>query len=101
MKLVQILLPTRDNRGHKFKNIIFGRIRKELVSRFGGLTAYSRSPARGVWKSGDSTKLDDIVVVEVMTEEFKRNWWKKYRRKLERWLRQDEIVMRVQDINII
>jgi hypothetical protein len=101
MKLIQILLPTRDNRGRKFKTVIFGRIRKELVSRFGGLTAYSRSPARGVWKSGQVTKLDDIVVLEIMTPVLKRSWWKQYRRKLERSLRQDEIVVRVQDINII
>src|SRR3954465_15424664 len=47
-----------------------------------GLTAYSRSPARGVWKSGQSTKLDDIVVIEIMTAELKRSWWKKYRREL-------------------
>jgi hypothetical protein len=101
MKLVQILLPTRDNRGRKFKSVIFGEIRKELVRRFGGLTAYSRSPARGVWKSGQATKLDDIVVLEIMTPVLERTWWKNYRRKLERALRQDEIVVRVQAINII
>jgi hypothetical protein len=101
MKLVQILLPTRDNRGRKFKKAIFGRIRKELVDRFGGLTAYSRSPAKGVWKSRRATKLDDIMVLEIMTAEVNRNWWKQYRRKLERALRQDEIVVRVQDIRII
>jgi hypothetical protein len=101
VKLVQILLPTRDNRGRKFKTLIFGRIRKELVDRFGGLTAYSRSPARGVWKSGQSTKVDDIVVLEIMTPLIKRSWWKKFRRKLERALRQEEIVIRVQTINII
>ena len=101
MKLVQILLPTRDNRGRKFKSAIFGRIRTELVRRFGGLTAYSRSPARGVWKSGQATKLDDIVVLEIMTAKFRPSWWRQYRRKLEQALRQDEIVVRVQAINII
>jgi hypothetical protein len=101
MKLVQILLPTRDNRGRRFKTVIFGRIRKELVDRFGGLTAYSRSPARGVWKSGQATKVDDIVVLEIMTPRIKRSWWKKYRRKLEHALRQEEIVVRVQTIKII
>jgi hypothetical protein len=101
MKLVQILLPTRDNRGRKFKTVIFSRIRKELVGRFGGLTAYSRSPARGVWKSGQATKLDDIIVLEIMTPVLKRSWWKKYRGKLERVLHQEEIVVRVQTINII
>ena len=101
MQLVQILLPLRDNRGRKFKRVLFARVRKELVKRFGGLTAYSRSPARGVWKSGKSTQLEDIVVLEVMTPRISRPWWKKYRRKLERAFHQEEIVMRVQDILII
>ena len=101
MKLVQILLPMRDNHGRRFSNALVAQVRNELVKRFGGLTAYSRSPAHGVWKSGRSTKLDDIVVLEVMTSSVNRAWWKTYRRQLERSFRQDEIVVRVQDINIL
>jgi len=73
----------------------------QVSGRFGGLTAYSRSPARGLWKSGAATHLDDIVVLEVMTPRINRAWWKKYRRSLERTFRQDEIILRIQDITVL
>ena len=68
MKLVQILLPVRDNRGRKFKGELYSDVHSVLVRRFGGLTAYTRSPARGLWKSEGSTKRDDMIIVEVMAK---------------------------------
>jgi hypothetical protein len=101
MKLVQILLPVRDNRGRKFKPEPYARIRRELVKRFGGLTAYVRSPAHGLWKSGLSTKRDDMIIFEVMTRRVDRAWWRRYRRKLEVTFRQDTVVVRVQNIALL
>ncbi len=98
MKLVQILLPVRDNHGQKFKRAIYSQLHKDLVRRFGGLTAHTRSPAHGLWTSQGSTKRDDMIIVEVMTKRFDRAWWKKYRRALEKAFRQDEIVVRAHDI---
>jgi hypothetical protein len=98
MKLVQILLPVRDNGGRKFKRALYSGIHKELVQKFGGLTAYARSPARGLWKSEGSTKHDDVIIVEVMTKRFDRAWWKKYRRYLEGVFRQNEIIVRAQEV---
>jgi hypothetical protein len=63
---------------------------------FGGLTAYTRAPAEGVWESGTTLKRDDIVVVEVMVDSLDRTWWVAYRRDLERLFRQDQIVLRAQ-----
>ena len=51
MKLVHILLPVRDNHGRKFKRALYSRLHRELVLRFGGLTAQARSPAHGLWTS--------------------------------------------------
>jgi hypothetical protein len=98
MKLVQLFLPIRDNEGRKFKSALFSDVHSELVARFGGLTAYSRSPALGLWKSSRGpTKSDDIVVIEVMTASVDRAWWRHYRRTLQKAFRQEEIVLRVQD----
>lgn len=101
MHLIQILLPVRDNDGRKFKKALYADIRQQLVKRFGGLTTYSRSPARGLWKDQGATKADDIVVLEVMTRAVDRAWWAKYRKQLERAFRQDEIVMRSQTIDLL
>jgi hypothetical protein len=56
------------------------------------------APAHGRWSSKGSTKRDDMIIVEVMTEHFDLAWWKKYRAALERAFRQDEIVIRAHDI---
>jgi hypothetical protein len=98
MKLVQILLPVRDNHGRKFKRALYSKLHRDLVLRFGGLTAHARSPAHGLWSSEGSTKRDDMIIVEVMTKHFDLAWWKKYRAALERAFRQDEIVIRAHEI---
>lgn len=96
MHLVQLLLPTYDNDGQPISAAEHRRVREELTERFGGLTAYSRAPAEGLWEdAGDGRRRrDDIVVYEVMTEAIDERWWASYRVSLERRFRQDEIVIR-------
>jgi hypothetical protein len=101
MKLVQILLPVRDNNGRKFKRALYSQIHKELVMRFGGMTAHARSPAHGLWNSKGATKRDDMIIVEVMTKRFDLKWWRKYRAALEQAFSQDEIVVRVHNIIVV
>ncbi len=95
MYLVQILLPSYDNEGHEFEAREYLELRSELADRFGGVTAYMRAPARGVWKgdSGETTR-DDIVIFEVMTEELDRTWWTTFRKQLERRFRQESVIVR-------
>jgi hypothetical protein len=95
MYLVQILLPLYDNEGHAFEALDYVQLRSELADRFGGVTAYMRAPARGVWR-GDSgeTARDDIVIFEVMTAELDRPWWTGFRKHLEPRFRQDSVIVR-------
>lgn len=95
MYLVQMLLPLYDNEGHPFEPSDYVQLRAELADRFGGVTAYTRAPARGVWKddSGETTR-DDIVIFEVMTEELDRTWWAGFRKEMERRFRQDSVIVR-------
>jgi len=81
---------------------LFRNVRDELTVRFGGLTAYSRAPAEGLWKEGDEQpKRDDIVIYEVMTEQLSKRWWKKYRSELEALFKQERIVVRAQQIEVL
>jgi hypothetical protein len=96
MQLVQLLLPLEDSDGHPFPAAQFDQIAHELTERFGGVTAYARSPAEGRWKAGADTTHDDIVVIEVMVEQLDRQWWAALRQRLEAEFRQDEIVIRAQ-----
>lgn len=94
MYLVQLLLPLYDNDKQPFDREGFARVREELTTRFGGVTAFVRSPAVGLWKDDDDTRRDDVVMFEVMTDELEEEWWARYRRKLEHEFKQEELVVR-------
>lgn len=102
MYLVQLLLPLYDNAGTRQPDALFHRVREQLTERFGGLTAYSRAPARGVWQNDSGgTSQDEIVVYEVMTEDLDETWWRDYREELERRFHQAELVVRAQSITVL
>lgn len=93
--LVQLLLPLYDNAGQPFDPALFDEVRAELVERFGGLTAYNRAPARGLWKDGrDTVSRDDVVVYEVMVQGLDRAWWSQHRGRLAQRFDQDELLVR-------
>ena len=101
MRLVQILLPVRDNEGRAFPRGQFDAVRSELTSEFGGVTAYLRAPATGLWDEGEELVRDDIVIYEVMADRIDDAWWRGYRRALEERFRQDEVVIRALPIERI
>ncbi|MGI9089277.1 MAG: hypothetical protein ACR2HH_16305 [Chthoniobacterales bacterium] len=102
MHLVQILLPIHDNARQEFPLEDYKRVRQELTERFGGLTVYTRAPAEGLWKLNDShTSLDDIVIFEVMASELNTDWWRTYRHELEARFRQDVIMIRAHETELL
>ena len=94
MNLVQLLLPVKGNSGSSYGPEVLPAICRALAERFGGVTAYSRSPAKGLWHDGGHVERDDVIEIEVMTESIDRAWWAAFREQLERDLRQKEIVVR-------
>ena len=95
--LVQMLLPVVHRRRNGRKT--YDAITRELAERFGGATAYTRAPAAGLWKNPAArTERDDIIVVEVMVDTVDRKWWGAFRRRLEKRLRQKEIVVRAHEV---
>lgn len=94
MRLIQILLPVRDNEGVAFGRELHDAVRRELTDQFGGVTAHMRAPAAGLWDEGGAVVHDDIVIYEVMTDVVDDGWWRDYRASLERRFRQDEVVIR-------
>jgi hypothetical protein len=94
MVLIQVLLPLRDNEGHAFDSEVFDQVRAELIERFGGVTAFLRSPAEGAWKQSDGTmNRDEMVIFEVITDRLDRSWWAKYRETLTRRFRQEHLIV--------
>lgn len=102
MHLVQILLPLTDNHGRPFPAGEYEEVRKTLTERFGGVTTYRRAPAEGHWKEGEgSTARDEIVIFEVMADRLDRGWWSDRREELRRRFRQEELVVRATEIELL
>ena len=79
-----------------------GDTRRELSNAFDGLTAYLRSPAKGVWKASDGREeQDDVIMVEVVTEVFDRQWWRDYTGLLAKRFGQEEIHVRAVGIQML
>ena len=90
--LIQILLPLRMRDGSEVPLEMFAEVRLELTQRFGGVTAYSRSPATGLWKRTEAeVERDQVIMIEVVVEAFDRDWWGQYREQLEQRFGQEEV----------
>lgn len=99
MYLVQLLLPLYDNANVRFPRETFDHVRQELTDRFGGVTAFLRSPGEGFWRIAENAiNRDDVVIFEVMADQLDRSWWARYREDLERRFRQIELVIRASSI---
>jgi hypothetical protein len=96
--LIQILLPLYDNEGGTFDRQAYDRVRDELTTKFGGITAFRSSPAEGIWKEGERVSRDAVIIFEVMAGELERAWWTQYRAGLEARFRQDKLIVRATPI---
>jgi hypothetical protein len=94
--LIQILLPAKV-KGTKTSPALFEAVRDELTEQFGGLTVYSQAPAEGLWESGDDLVRDEMVLFEIMVDAIEPDWWRHYRRELERRFEQQEVLIRASE----
>ena len=102
MYLVELFLPLRDNDGRAFPQAEFEAVERELTERFGGVTAYPRAPAAGLWKASPrETVADDLLVCEVMVKELDPAWWKAYRERLEHVFQQERIIVRAREMELL
>jgi hypothetical protein len=101
MYLIQLLIPLADNDGRRFPRAHYTTLSEELTERFGGLTAYSRAPAVGLWQPEDSDERqrDDVIAYEVLADTLDRDWWADYRALLQVRFAQDEIMIRAHEVH--
>jgi hypothetical protein len=101
MVLIQLLLPvsgvaTADG------PVPLAETRRELAERFTGLTAYVRSPAKGLWTAPDGhTEQDEVVMFEVVTDTFDRAWWRTYAATLAERFCQEVIHVRAMPVEML
>lgn len=97
--LVQILLPVTGVADHAAGEL--EAVSHELNDRYGGVTAYTRTPATGLWTSSGETDRDTVVMVEVVVDVLDRDWWARYRQSLEARFRQDVIHVRAWPVELL
>lgn len=104
--LVEIFLPLYkgkgDGSGQRVGKEILDSVRTELTEKYGGVTAYLRSPASGEWKDEQAHVVhDDLVIFEVMTDSLEKDWWTKFKRRLESIFQQKEILIRATTVEVV
>ena len=91
MVLIQLLLPATAMASGGDAAML-ALTRAELAERFNGVTTYLGSPAQEWWTASDGDiEQDDAVMVEVVTQNFDRHWWRSYAAKLAGRFRRDAI----------
>lgn len=102
MFVVELFLPLQTSDGEPVPATTFDRIKSELTDRFGGVTAFLRSPADGAWKpSKGSVVHDQVAIFEVMVNDVDTAWWHDYRRSLEVELQQERILARLYQVTVL
>ena len=101
MKKYEIYLPLKYNDGSDIQLEKLEEIQQQLIAVFGAMTVSSLSaPFQGTWRYGGVEFVDDIVRIEIITDEELR-FFKNFKRQLKRTLRQLDILITVQDIHTI
>ena len=102
MVLIQLLLPVSVSPSGAEEDDRVRVTHRELVDAFGGVTAYLRTPAQGVWTAPDGAReRDSVVMVEIVTERFDRAWWSEYAGSLARRYQQEEMHVRAMDVDVL
>ena len=101
MKKYEIYVPLKYNDGKKIEPQKLKEIRQQLIAVFGSVTTSPRSaPLEGTWRYGGVEFVDDIVRIEIITDE-DLVFFKNFKRQLKRMLCQIDILITVQDIHTI
>ena len=101
MKKYEIYLPLKYNDGGDIEPNKLEDIQQQLIAVFGALTVSSLSaPFRGTWRYGGVKFIDDIIRIEIITDE-DLTFFKNFKRQLRRSLRQRDILITVQDIHTV
>lgn len=66
-----------------------------LTDTYGGVTAYQRSPAKGLRREEDGEVVaDEILIYEVMVDSLDHAWWTEFREAMRRRFGQEKLVVR-------
>ena len=101
MNKYEIYVPLKYNNGAVIKPEKLEQIQEQLMAAFGAITVSSLfAPFQGTWRYGGIEFIDDIIRIEVITKE-ELEFFKNFKRRLKRKLRQIDILITMQYIHVI
>jgi len=101
MNKYEIYLPLKYNSGAAIEREKIKETRRQLMAVFGAITVSSLSaPFEGTWRFGGVEFVDDIIRIEVITKE-ELEFFKNFKRRLKRKLRQIDVLITMQYIHVI
>ena len=99
MFLIQLLLPVNTTIDAVAE---LNLTQDELRSRFGGITAYLQTPAKGQWTApSGSSATDWMILMEIVAKDFDRTWWRGYAAALKERFRQDVVHIRALQVEVL
>jgi len=104
MKKYEIYLPLKYNDGSEIEAEKIKQIREDLIAVFGALTVSSQSaPYQGSWKYGGVDFIDDIIKIEIIAGSDRKTerFFKEFKERLKRLLKQIDILITAQTIRTI
>ena len=104
MKKYEIYLPLKYNDGREIEAEKIKQIREELIAVFGALTVSSQcAPYQGSWKYGGVDFIDDIIKIEIIAGPDRKTerFFRQFKERLKRLLKQIDILITAQDIHTI
>jgi hypothetical protein len=104
MKKYEIYLPLKYNNGAKIERRKISRIREELVHVFGARTVSSQAaPYQGAWNYGGTDFIEDIIKIEIIASADRKTqkFFKHFKQRLKRLLKQIDVLIVAQDIRTI
>jgi hypothetical protein len=92
--LYELYLPLTYNDGRPVEKGKFNITRRELISRFGGLTSTPPGfPLQGWWHSAQGVVKDEIVIWTVLTQNDEDPFFLNYKETLKQRFDQEEIFL--------
>ena len=104
MRKYEIYLPLKYNDGKNIEEKKIRGIKLELVDAFGAITVSSVStPYQGTWKYNGVEYIDDIIKIEVVAtnDRATKKFFTDFKEHLKESLRQIDILITTQDVQVI
>lgn len=102
IKKIEVFIPLHDQDGIPFPGYLYQHICKQIIKDFGGVTAYTRAPAIGIWEDREHQEVkDDIVIFEIMVSEIDYSYWRQFKKKLVVQFGQKELIIRQSEVGLV